>query len=233
MTDSQISAPQSLPACRYAAVLFDLDGTLLDTAPDFVTAINRLLSDRGLAPHSEAQVRRAVTHGSAGLIERTFNLVPEHPDFEPLRQQLLAYYRGCLVEKTRLFDGMETVLTYLAQAGTPWGIVTNKPEQYTSAILAGLTFPALPAAVICPDHVTLTKPDPESILLACQQLSVDPEQVLYVGDHARDIMAGRNAGADTAAVSYGYLDPDEDCAAWGADYQVAHPLELLDIVFAN
>lgn len=216
---------------RYQAVLFDLDGTLLDTAPDFVIAINRVLAEQGLAPHDEARVRLAVSHGSAGLIASTFDMDTDHPDFEALRQSLLSHYKTCLADTTRPFDGMEQVLDALSRADIPWGIVTNKPEEYTAAILAQLTWPSAPAAVVCPDHVGRTKPDPEPILLACRQLQVAPEQVVYVGDHLRDIQAGRNAGTTTVACAYGYLDTDENPGAWGADYIIHNAAELLDILF--
>lgn len=216
---------------RFDAVLFDLDGTLLDTAPDFTTAINCVLAERGLVPQPEARVRRAVTNGSAGLVASTFGIGSEHPDFEPLRQRLLHYYRQCLAQHTRLFNGLDTVLAELATRQIPWGIVTNKPLQYTTPILTQLRFPSAPATVICPDHVIRTKPDPESILLACRELHVAPERAIYVGDHLRDIEAGRNAGTTTAAATWGYLDEDEDPQAWGADHIVNNALELTDLLF--
>ncbi|MFA5495198.1 MAG: HAD-IA family hydrolase [Porticoccaceae bacterium] len=216
---------------RYQAVLFDLDGTLLDTAPDFVTAINRVLAEQGRMLHDEARVRAAVSHGSAGLIASTFDIEADHPDFEALRQSLLSHYRTCLADRTRPFAGMEQVLEALSREGIPWGIVTNKPEEYTAAIVARLSWPSAPGSVVCPDHVSRTKPDPEPILLACRQLQVDPEQAIYIGDHLRDIEAGRNAGATTVASAYGYLDADENPEAWGADYIVHHAAQLLDILF--
>ncbi|MEA3300296.1 MAG: HAD-IA family hydrolase [Pseudomonadota bacterium] len=216
---------------RHDAVLFDLDGTLLDTAPDFVTAINRVLAERGLPPRAESQVRAAVSHGSAGLIATTFDLDASHPDFEPLRQALLTHYRTCLTDETRLFPGMERVLEALAVRGIPWGIVTNKPAQYTDAIVARLPWPSPPATVICPDHVTRTKPDPEPILLACRQLDLVPGRAIYVGDHLRDIEAGRNAGTATVAAAYGYLDAGENPAEWGADHIIERADQLIDILF--
>ncbi|MCK9470062.1 MAG: HAD-IA family hydrolase [Porticoccaceae bacterium] len=216
---------------RHHAVLFDLDGTLLDTAPDFVTAINPLLAARDLPALDEPQVRQAVTHGSAGLITSAFGLAAEHPDFEPLRQGLLANYRQCLADRTRLFPGMTEVLEALAEAAIPWAIVTNKPFEYTAAIVERLSWPAPPRAVVCPDHVRHTKPDPEPMLLACSQIGIAPERSLVVGDHLRDIESGRRAGAVTVAASYGYLDADEDPVNWGADHTIERAEELLDILF--
>lgn len=216
---------------RFDAVLFDLDGTLLDTAPDFTTAINRVLEEQGLEPQSESRVRSAVTHGSAGLITSSFGLASDHPDFEPLRQRLLHHYRQCLTQYTHTFAGMDTVLGELAARQIPWGIVTNKPLQYTTPILAQLSFPSPPATVICPEHVIRTKPDPESIVLACRELHVAPERVIYVGDHLRDIEAGRNAGTATAAVTWGYLGEDEDPHTWGADHIIHNSHELITLLF--
>jgi phosphoglycolate phosphatase len=223
---------QHLPAA-YAAVLFDLDGTLLDTAPDFATALSRMVTERNLALPTIELIRTAVSHGSAGLVTLAFGLKPADADFEALRQEFLGHYRTCLTEKTRLFPGIEAVLAKLAERGIPWGIVTNKPEPYTRAILDGLWLPAPPQVVVCPDHVTRNKPDPEPLLLACQQLNIQPAETLYVGDHLRDIQAGNSAGCDTAAAAYGYLDGDENPSDWGAHYQVNHPSELQGIIFGS
>ena len=215
----------------YEAVLFDLDGTLLDTAPDFVTALNTMLRARNLPPMDPAVIRAGVTHGSAGLITLAFGFEKSHPEFEPTRQAFLGYYRDCLTEQTRLFPGMEAVLAGLAEHNIPWGIVTNKPEVYTRAILKDLWLPAKPGTVICPDHVARTKPDPEPVLLACAHLKLRPQQTLFVGDHLRDIQAGISAGCHTASAAYGYLDPGEDPHTWGADYLVEHAYKLTDIIF--
>jgi len=201
-------------------VLFDLDGTLLDTAPDFVTALNAMLGDKNLPTLAPAIIRAGVTHGSGGLITLAFKLRSTDAEFEPLRQEFLGYYRACLTERTRLFPGMEGVLDRLGDRGIPWGIVTNKPELYTTAILQGLWLPSPPAAVICPDHVARSKPDPESVLMACDQLTIKPAQALYVGDHLRDIQAGNSAGCYTVSAAYGYIDGNEDPSDWGAHYLI-------------
>lgn len=223
---------QHLPAA-YAAVLFDLDGTLLDTAPDFATALNRMVTERNLALPAIELIRTGVSHGSAGLITLAFGLTPTDANFEPLRQEFLAHYRVCLTEKTRLFPGLEAVLAKLAERNIPWGIVTNKPELYTRAILDGLWLPSQPQTVICPDHVIRNKPDPEPVLLACQQLNIQPAEALYVGDHLRDIQAGNSAGCYTVSAAYGYLDADENPNDWGAHYLVNHPSELQGIIFGS
>ncbi len=222
-----------MTAARFGAVLFDLDGTLLDTAPDFSTAINRLLADKGQPPMPADRVRKAVTNGSAGLITVAFGLAPGEPGFDDIREQLLAYYRECIADRTRPFPGMEDILRRLADSGTPWGIVTNKPELYTSLLLSRLPLPSAPAAVVCPDHVNHTKPDPEPILLACKQLDADPRQCIYIGDHLRDIQAGLSAGSTTVAARYGYIDDSEDPAGWGAHYLIDSAPALAGILFTG
>ena len=213
------------------AVLFDLDGTLLDTAPDFVTATNRLLTAKNRPELHPEHVRQLVSHGSVGIIEFAFDLPKEHPDFEPLRQELLGFYLQNLADKTRLFPGMEELLTMLGAKGIPWGIVTNKPELYTQAILEQLPISPAPATVICPDHVSNTKPDPESIYLACRKLGVEPRNSIYIGDHPRDIQAGLNAGSTTIAALYGYLADDDNPEDWGAHHQVNCATEIVNILF--
>lgn len=219
------------PNPKYRAVLFDLDGTLLDTAPDFLTCTNRLLASKGMPLLAEKHIRRLVTHGSAGIISKVFSLEQGHPDFEPIRQQLLALYFENLADRTRPFPGIVELLAELAAHDIPWGIVTNKPERYTLAILEQLPLGAAPAVVICPDHVQHTKPHPESVLLALEQIAVSPEQAVFVGDHLRDIEAGLRAGTDTIAASYGYLDEDDDPSSWGAHYTVDCATQLSKLIF--
>ena len=212
------------------AVLFDLDGTLLDTALDFTDVVNQLLTEESRATMNYSQVRSAVSHGSAGLITTAFQLSPQDSQFEPLRQRLLDLYINCLTHKTRLFDGLDKVLALLAEKQINWGIITNKPVLYTAPIIEGLKL--VPAATICPDHVSHTKPHPESIYLACQQINCKPEQAIVVGDHLRDIEAGKNAGAQTIAAAYGYLDSDERAEDWQADYIAHNSRDLLPILEA-
>ncbi|MDM3872093.1 HAD-IA family hydrolase [Porticoccus sp. W117] len=210
------------------AVLFDLDGTLLDTALDFTDVVNQLLQEENRATMDYCQVRSAVSHGSVGLIETAFQLSTDDPAFNPLRQRLLDLYINCLTNKTRLFPGLEKLLSRLAKGSIPWGIVTNKPVLYTTPIVEGLQLK--PAAVICPDHVTHTKPHPESVHLACQQIGCCAENTVMVGDHLRDVEAGRNAGAISIAAAYGYLNQNEDASDWQADYIAHHSEDLLPIL---
>ena len=216
---------------KYQAVLFDLDGTLLDTAPDFITAIDRLLRSKGLPASDPGKTRQMVTHGSAGIVANAFGMDTGHPEFEALRNEFLGLYLDNLADRTQPFPGIEAVLTKLDDQGTPWGIVTNKPALYTLAILEQLPLPSSPATVVCPDHVIRTKPDPESVYLACNELKVAPERCLCIGDHPRDIQAGLNAGTQTIAAAYGYLDDDEDPATWGAHHIVNDASEIQQHIF--
>lgn len=213
---------------KIKAVLFDLDGTLLDTALDFTDVVNRLLVEESLPTMEYHEVRSAVSHGSKGLIETAFKLSDDDAEFEPLRQRLLDDYIQCLTNKTRLFDGLDELLALLAQKNIGWGIVTNKPELYTAPILEGLELS--PIAAICPDHVSQTKPHPESIELACQHIGCEPCESVVIGDHLRDIEAGKNAGAKTIAAAYGYLHENENAEDWKADYIAHNSRDLISMV---
>jgi phosphoglycolate phosphatase len=188
-----------------------------------------------LARHSKPAltanaVRQTVSHGSKALVTLGFGINETDMDFEDLRQELLAIYLTTLSEKTALFNGMDTVLAHLEQQQIPWGIVTNKPSLYTDKILTDLKLKSRSSATICPDHVSKTKPHPEPMLLACKQINCLPENVIYVGDHRRDIEAGRNANMKTVAVNYGYIDPQDPAPTWNADHNIDQPVELLTII---
>jgi phosphoglycolate phosphatase len=215
---------------RLEAVLFDLDGTLLDTAPDFVTTMQLLLARHGKPALDENSIRQTVSHGARALVNLGFSINEGDAEFEHLRQELLAIYLTKLSEKTALFSGMDTVLAHLEQQQIPWGIVTNKPSLYADKILADLKLDSRSSATICPDHVSKTKPNPEPMLLACKQIKCAPENVIYVGDHRRDIEAGRNANMKTVAANYGYIDPNDSAQTWNADYTIGQPVELLAII---
>ena len=215
----------------YQAVLFDLDGTLLDTAPDFALILNTLLTTHQRKTLQESDIRAIISDGSAAMIARAFNCSPKDAAFEAIRSEFLALYRANVCVETRPFPGIETVLARLGAANIPWGIVTNKPSIYTLPLMDALTFNPAPQTVICPDHVTNTKPHPESVLLACEHLDSDPKQTLFVGDHQRDIEAGRAAGAITVAAAYGYVDQDENIADWNAHHAIECAVDLLPIIF--
>ncbi|HEX7043988.1 MAG TPA: phosphoglycolate phosphatase [Burkholderiales bacterium] len=207
-------------------VLFDLDGTLADTAPDLAAALNRVLLEEGRAPLPFARIRPVVSHGSTGLLRLGFGLASDDPAFAPLRARLLAHYAANLCRETRLFPGMTDVLLWLQARGLRWGIVTNKPAYLTDALVPQLPLPHPPACIVSGDTTGNRKPHPEPMLHACALTGGDPAEVLYVGDAERDVRAGRAAGMRTLVALYGYIGEDEDPAHWGADGSIRAPLEL-------
>lgn len=220
-----------MPISHYQAVLFDLDGTLLDTAPDFSTALNKLLVSRSRAALPDARIRALVSAGAAALLVDAFECAADSPEFAQLRVEFLQLYHQHLSQQTRPYPSLIGVLARLGAQGIPWGIVTNKPLLYTSAILRDLALTPAPAVVICPEHVVNAKPHPEPIMLACEQLGVAPTATIYIGDHRRDIESGISAGATTIAAAYGYIGTDDDPANWGAHYLIHRPQQLASLLF--
>ncbi|MCV6589006.1 MAG: HAD-IA family hydrolase [Marinobacterium sp.] len=212
------------------AVLFDLDGTLLDTAPDFFWTINTLLAEEGRPAMDFPALRAQVSHGARAMVQTAFDLTLDDPAFNQLHPRMLALYEQHLDVDTVLFDGLDALLEVLESASIPWGIVTNKPERYTTPLLNGLGLASRAGSVICPDQVNQRKPDPESLFLACRELKVRPAHCVYVGDHIRDIEAGRRAGMCTIAADYGYIDADDNVSNWQADHIIRHGGELLPLL---
>lgn len=212
------------------AVIFDLDGTLLDTAPDFYSTVNALRAEEGLEPLANERIRQVVSNGARALVSMAFELEFNAPGFDRLHKRLLGIYSQQLAELTQPFPGIPETLEFLAERNLPWGIVTNKSHRYTQPILAALDLQPAPASVVCPEDVSQTKPHPEPLLLACEQMSCCPTKVIYVGDHQRDIDCGKAAGSFTVAAAYGYLDEDCDPAAWEADHLIHSAHDLLGIV---
>lgn len=212
------------------AVLFDLDGTLLDTAPDFIAVVNQQRQRHQLPALEHELIRATVSHGARALTTLSFGLQPDQPGFEEKRQELLDLYADHLAVYTTIFPGINEVLGWLEAKNLPWGIVTNKPRQYAEEILTQLTLHKRYHTLVCPDDVTHTKPNAEPMLLACTQINCSPAQTIYLGDHRRDIEAGRNAGMKTIAVNYGYIDPDDPASDWQADYYVDHASEIVALL---
>lgn len=212
------------------AILFDLDGTLLDTAPDFIRCVNRLRANHGQTPLADHTIRAEVSNGARALTRLASGLADEDPALEPLRQELLAIYTGLLGEHSTLFPGMAESLAWIEAQGLAWGIVTNKPSLYTDPLLERLALPFSPAAVVCPDHVGRSKPDPAPMLLACRQCGCEPAEAIYLGDHVRDIEAGRAVGMPTVSCDWGYIGPDEDIASWGADHRLTTPADIPTLI---
>lgn len=212
------------------AVLFDLDGTLLDTAPDFIRVLNHLRLDKGLEALPAEQIRNQVSNGARALIRLGFNLAEGDPGFDGLLETFLDRYLAALAVETRLFEGLDTFLIELERRRIPWGVVTNKPSRYTDPLLTELALTERCAVSICPDHVEHRKPHPEPILLACQRLGIAPSDTWYIGDHARDIEAGQRAGCTTVGVLWGYLDAQDSPHDWGANHLISYPAQLAQLM---
>lgn len=210
-----------------AAVLFDLDGTFADTAPDMGRALNRLLEMKGRSPLPLATIRPHVSHGARGLVRLGFGLEPGEPDYDRLRQGFLDLYREDLARDTRLFPGMAELLAELEERDLPWGIVTNKPGWLTEPLLRTLGWYERAACVVSGDTTPHTKPHPEPLRHACRQIDAVPARTWYLGDAERDIAAGRAAGIRTLVALFGYLGEADRPAHWGADGSIEHPGDLL------
>ncbi|SEE44516.1 N-acetylmuramic acid 6-phosphate phosphatase MupP [Pseudomonas anguilliseptica] len=215
---------------RLRAVLFDMDGTLLDSAPDFVAISQAMRAERGLPPISDKLIRDQVSGGARAMVAANFAMDPEAAGFEALRLEFLERYQSHCAVLTRPFDGMHELLEDIEQAKLIWGVATNKPVRYAEPIMQQLGLAQRSAVLVCPDHVSRSKPDPEMILLACAKMGVEPAATLFIGDDERDIEAGRAAGCKTAAVTYGYIHPQDNPRNWGADVVADHPLELRTVL---
>ncbi|MFL6678068.1 MAG: phosphoglycolate phosphatase [Burkholderiaceae bacterium] len=209
-------------------VLFDLDGTLIDSAPDLAGAANRLRADHGLEPLPLDALRPMVGSGARGMVGVAFGVAPGEPRFEALRDAFLAHYEAGLLERTGPFDGVADLLSALEAAGIAWGIVTNKATRFTVPIVAGLGLAQRAGVVVCGDTTPHSKPHPEPLLHAARALGVAPEHVAYVGDDLRDAQAARAAGMPMLAATWGYLGQGEPVHDWGADALVDAPSQVLD-----
>ncbi len=210
-----------------ACVLFDLDGTFADTAPDLHAAFNRLLATLDRPPISYDAFRPSVSHGSGAMLKAGLGITPENPDFQRIKRIFLDFYAQRIAVHTRLFEGMEALLEELERRTIAWGIVTNKPAHLTVPLMRGLGLQERACAIVSGDTTPYSKPHPEPILYACRMSGVSPAQTIYVGDAARDIEAGRNAGTRTLVALFGYLSDDDRPDEWRADGTIAHPLDLL------
>ena len=218
--------PEPHPA-RNGAVLFDLDGTFADTAPDMAAALQKLLALHGRAPLPFEQVRPFCSYGARGILKLGFGLEPDDADFEPLRLQYLDIYAAALVEATTPFPGIAELVEALEQRRMPWGIVTNKPTYLTLPLMERIGYLERAACVVCGDTTPRPKPHPDPMLHACALIAVEPARCWYLGDAERDIRAGLAAGMGTLAARFGYIEPEDDPATWGAHGLVDHPLEVL------
>lgn len=212
------------------AVLFDLDGTLADTAPDLAAALNAVLVERGETPLPLATLRPHTSNGARGLLGVGLGITPQDEIFGELVLRFLHHYETNVCVHSTLFPGVPALLDYLEEQQIPWGVVTNKHHRFTVPVLKGLGLHDRCACIVSGDTAARPKPDPAPILLGCEQAGVRPEQVFYVGDDERDILAGRAAGARTVAVSWGYLGVDVPLENWGADAIIHAPMALVDLL---
>lgn len=221
----------SLHSAAPRAVLFDLDGTLADTAPDLAAAVNLLRTDRGLAPTPYAVLRPTASAGARGMIGAAFGLTPLDEGYEALRVQWLNYYQAAMAVHSTLFGGVHELLAGISGAGMAWGIVTNKPARFTDPLVPQIGL-AHAGCVVSGDTTGHAKPHPAPLLEGARRLGVAPEQCWYVGDDLRDIEAGRAAGMVTVACAWGYCGAVEP-QAWGADYLLDTPIDLLELLLAQ
>lgn len=208
------------------AVLFDLDGTLADTAPDLTGALNRLLLERNRAPVSHAITRKHTSSGARGMLGAGFGITPDHADYPALRDRFLQLYEAFICVDSRLFPGMPELLDRLEAANLAWGVVTNKAERFTFPLLEKLGITTRAKCIVGGDTTPRAKPFPDPLLHAARLLDIEPAACIYVGDDLRDIEAARAAGMRSVAACYGYLGEGEPPERWRADLLIEHPLEL-------
>ena len=211
-------------------VLFDLDGTLADTAPDLAGAVNRMLVARGREPVPLDALRPLASHGARGLIGRAFGLAPSDAGFEAMRQEFFREYESALCRDSTLFPAMDETLASLESEGIRWGIVTNKIARFTEPLVRALGLAERAACVVSGDTTAHAKPHPAPLLHALRQAGRAADESMYVGDDLRDVQAGQAAGIRTVAVAYGYLGDELPIEAWGADDVIAHPSELMALL---
>lgn len=211
-------------------VLFDLDGTLANTAPDLGAALNRLRVEEGKPPLPLEQIRPQASNGVRGLLALGFDMTPDHPAYANFSKRVLGHYENHLADQTELFPGIAELLDELDARGIRWGIVTNKVQRFTLPLVAALGLAPRCACVISGDSAPHPKPHPAPLLLACATAQAHPAHSLYVGDDERDIIAGRAAGMRTVAVAYGYLGAKTPIKDWQADVIISQPAEILEIL---
>ncbi|MDH5408679.1 MAG: HAD-IA family hydrolase [Gammaproteobacteria bacterium] len=209
-------------------VLFDLDGTLADTAPDLAYALNILLAEEGRPAMPYELVRPAASHGSIAVIKVGFGIQPEDEGFEELKQRFLDIYEKNLDVHTCIFPGLEPVLDKIEQLGMNWGVVTNKPGWLTEPVLESLNLTQRAVCVVSGDTLPERKPHPAPLLHACNIAGSEAAQCLYIGDAERDIIAGQRAGMKTLVALFGYLGENDQPESWPADGMVSTPAEILD-----
>jgi phosphoglycolate phosphatase len=215
---------------RVQAVLFDLDGTLIDSAPDLGAAVDKMRTDRGLPPLSLECYRPLAGAGARGLLGQAFGIGPDNAEFALLREEFFSNYEACMTTRTQPFAGVAQLLEQLHQQALPWGVVTNKAIRFAEPLTQQMPLFATMQTVVCGDTTAHSKPHPAPLLEAARRLGVAPQHCIYVGDDARDIEAGCAAGMGTVAACYGYLGQGQNPQTWGAHAVIYSPLELLQLL---
>jgi phosphoglycolate phosphatase len=212
------------------AVLFDLDGTLIDSAPDLGAAADRMRVVRGFPSLPLERYRPMAGAGARGMLGVAFGMTPDHPDYDAMREEFFVNYENAMTERTYAFPGIEHLLASLRELGFAWGVVTNKSMRFTGPLTRRMPLFATAGAIVGGDSTPHAKPHPEPLFEAARRLAVEPGHCIYVGDDERDVIAGRAAGMPTVAATYGYLGSNGDTDAWGATARIESPLELLGLL---
>jgi N-acetyl-D-muramate 6-phosphate phosphatase len=212
------------------AVLFDLDGTLIDSAPDLGAAADKMRTERGLPSLPPAHYRPLAGAGARGMLGVAFGITPEHPGFEALKNEFFANYETCMTERTFAFEGVPQLIQAIVQAGLKWGVVTNKSARFTLPLTSAMPLFDTAQAIVSGDSTPHSKPHPAPLFEAARRLGVVPQRCVYVGDDERDIVAGHAAGMPTVAAAYGYLGSIAEIAAWNATATINSPAALLNLL---
>jgi 2-phosphoglycolate phosphatase len=212
------------------AVLFDLDGTLIDSAPDLGAAVDKMRVDRGMSSLPLSHYRPMAGAGARGMIGLAFGFTPEHPDYEAMKEEFFQNYEACMTHRTFAFEGVAAMIDSLVARQLPWGVVTNKSKRFAEPLTQAMPLFATASVVISGDTTPHAKPHPEPLFEAARRLKVDPSRCVYVGDDERDIVAGHAADMKTVAATYGYLGSRADVASWQAHAQIDVPLQLLKLL---
>ena len=213
-----------------ALVVFDLDGTLIDSAPDLAGAANRLRADHGLEPLPLERYRPMAGAGARGMLGIAFGMTPEAPDYDAMREEFFVNYESAMTERTVIFEGIPALIASLLELGLAWGVVTNKSMRFTGPLTKQIPLFRSAGAIVGGDSTPHAKPHPQPLLEAARRLRLKPGQCIYVGDDERDILAGKAAGMGTVAATYGYLGSNADVYVWEAHAHIARPLELLPLL---
>ena len=213
-----------------AAVLFDLDGTLIDSAPDLGAAVDQMRVARGMPSLPLETYRPMAGAGARGMLGIAFGMTPETPGYDVLREEFFVNYAACMTQRTYIFAGVTELVAALKAKGLRWGVVTNKSSRFTDPLTSAIDLFATAETIISGDTTPHAKPHPEPLLEAARRMGLEPAQCLYVGDDERDVVAGLAAGMGTVAAAYGYLGSQADTASWGAHAQINSPIDLLQLL---